>query len=156
MIPEEDRPEAWLRGYGAIDADIQQLREFADRLAAEVERNYAPHLSYIAQDVTAPLPNPCDAFIELVHFLQAHHETQQASVDMVWGVCGATGHLAAAAGTVADRYAGTDALSAARVADVENALADPRAVLPAGPPSVLLSDPTGPETGLETGPVVRP
>ncbi|MET7749825.1 hypothetical protein [Micromonospora sp. NPDC005367] len=151
MIPEEERPAAWLRGYGAIDADIHQLREFADRLAAEVERNYAPHLSYIAQDVTAPLPNPCDAFIELVHFLQAHHETQQASVDMVWGVCGATGHLAAAAGTVADRYAGADAFSAARVADVENALTDPRAVLPAGPPSVLLSDPTGPETD----PVVR-
>ncbi|MEU5562357.1 MULTISPECIES: hypothetical protein [Micromonospora] len=147
MIPGEDRPPAWLSGYGSIDADIRQLREFADRLTAEVERNYAPHLPRIAEDVTAPLPNPCDAFIELVHFLQAHHETQQASVDMVWGVCGATGHLAAAAGTVADRYAGADAFSAARVADVEHALANPRAVGAAGPPSVLLGDPTGPENG---------
>ncbi|WP_328850661.1 hypothetical protein OG994_20505 [Micromonospora globbae] len=152
MIPEEDRPAAWLNGYGSIDADIRQLREFADRLAAEVERHYAPHLSYIAEDVTAPLPNPCDAFIELVHFLQAHHETQQASVDMVWGVCGATGRLAAAAGTVADRYAGSDAFSAARIVDVEQALASPGTATPASPPSVVLRDPTGPDAG----PVVLP
>ncbi|MGK5738335.1 hypothetical protein [Micromonospora sp. URMC 103] len=151
MIPEEDRPPAWLSGYGGIEADIRQLREFADRLAAEVDRNYSPHLSYIADDMTAPLPNPCDAFIELVHFLRTHHETQQATVEMVWGVRGATGHLAAAAGTVADRYASADAFSAARVADVEQALADPRAVAPAVP-SVLLRDPTGPEEG----PVVLP
>ncbi|WBB65009.1 hypothetical protein [Micromonospora sp. WMMD812] len=151
MIPEEDGPAAWLNGHGGIEADIRQLREFADRLASEVERNYAPHLSYIAEDMTAPLPNPCDAFIELVHFLRAHHETQQAAVEMVWGVRGATGHLAAAAGTVADRYAGSDAFSAARVVDVEHALADPRTVTPAGP-SVVLRDPTGPGDG----PVVLP
>jgi len=41
MIPEEDRPPSWLRGYGGIDADIRQLREFADKLQTEVERNYA-------------------------------------------------------------------------------------------------------------------
>lgn len=84
MIPEEDGPASWLRGYGSIEADIRQLREFADKLQAEVERNYAPHLSYIAEDMTAPVPNPADAFIELVNFLRAHHETQQATADMVW------------------------------------------------------------------------
>ncbi|MER7888308.1 hypothetical protein ABTX15_00595 [Micromonospora sp. NPDC094482] len=146
MIPEEGRPAAWLSGYGGIEADIRQLREFADRLTAEVERNYAPHLSYIADDMKAPLPNPCDAFIELVNFLRAHHETQQAAVDMVWGVQGATGHLAAAAGTVADHYAGTDAFSAARVVDVEHALTSPGTVVPAAP-SVVLRDPTAPDDG---------
>ncbi|NJP32720.1 hypothetical protein [Micromonospora thermarum] len=155
MIPEEDRPAAWLRGYGGIEADIRQLREFAEKLQAEVERHYAPHLSYIAEDMTAAVPNPADAFIELVQFLHAHWETQQATTDMVWSVGGATGHLAAAAGTVAERYGNSDAFASARVVDVERALAAPTAVAPTGSPSVVLRDPTGPEE-IPPGPVVLP
>ncbi|MFG3419567.1 hypothetical protein [Micromonospora sp. NPDC048063] len=153
MIPEEDRPASWLRGYGGIEADIRRLREFADKLQAEVERNYAPHLSYIAEDMKAPVPNPADAFIELVNFLRAHHETQQATADMVWGVRDATGHLAGAAGVVAARYTDSDAFSSARVADVERALANPATAASRGP-SPVLHDPTGPETG--PGRVVLP
>ncbi|WP_238450459.1 hypothetical protein [Micromonospora sp. 4G55] len=89
MIPEEDRPASWLRDYGGIEADIRQMSEFADRLQAEVERNYAPHLSYIADDMRAPVPNPCDAFVELVQFLHAHWETQQATANMVHDLGGA-------------------------------------------------------------------
>ncbi|MFG1650489.1 hypothetical protein ACGFIE_11200 [Micromonospora sp. NPDC049275] len=152
MIPEEDQPAPWLRGYGGIEADIRQLREFADRLAAEVESNYAPHLSYIADDMSAQVPNPCDAFIELVTFLHAHHETQQATTDMVYAVRGATGHLAAAADRVATQYADSDAFSAARAVDVQRALADPGAVLPGGR-TPMLTDPTGPESQR---PVVLP
>ncbi|MGW4501861.1 hypothetical protein ACWENR_25020 [Micromonospora sp. NPDC004336] len=155
MIPEEDRPASWLRGYGGIEADIRQLREFADKLQAEVERNYAPHLSYIAEDMKAPVPNPADAFVELVDFLRAHHETQQATADIVWGVRDATGHLAVAAGTVASRYTGSDAFSSARVHDVERALANPVAAAPRGP-SPVLRDPTGPEPVPGQGPVVLP
>ncbi|WP_433389943.1 hypothetical protein [Micromonospora sp. KLBMP9576] len=153
MIPEEDRPASWLRGYGGIEADIRQLREFADKLQAEVERNYAPNLSYIAEDMKVPVPNPADAFIELVSFLRAHHETQQATADMVWGVRDATGHLAAAAGTVAKRYSEADAFASARVTDVERALASPAATRGAPP---ALHDPTGPEPTPGRGPVVLP
>lgn len=152
MIPEEDRPAAWLHGYGGIEADIRQLREFADKLQAEVEGHYAPHLSYIAEDMTVPVPNPADAFIELVQFLHAHWEAQQATTNLVWSVGGATGHLAAAAGTIADRYRDSDAFSSARVVDVERALASPSTVVPTGP-SVVLRDPTGPEEN-RPGPVV--
>ncbi|WP_328423475.1 hypothetical protein OG470_11450 [Micromonospora sp. NBC_00389] len=151
MIPEEDRPTPWLRNYGGIEADIRQLREFADRLAAEVESNYAPHLSYIADDMSAKVPNPCDAFIELVTFLHAHHETQQATTDMVYAVRGATGHLAAVA-RVATQYADTDVFSAARVVDVQRALTDPGTVLPGGP-TPTLTDPTSPDSER---PVVLP
>ncbi|TDC82986.1 hypothetical protein E1193_09990 [Micromonospora sp. KC606] len=151
MIPEEDRPASWLRGYGGIEADISQMREFADRLQAEVERNYAPHLSYIADDMTAAIPDPCDAFIELVQFLRAHHETQQATADLVWGLGGATGHLASAAGDIASRYEGTDAFAAARVGDVQAALARPYATGP--DPRLRLVDPNSPGNG---GPVVLP
>ncbi|MFF4876576.1 MULTISPECIES: hypothetical protein [unclassified Micromonospora] len=152
MIPEEDRPTPWLRNYGGIEADIRQLREFADRLAAEVESNYAPHLSYIADDMSAKVPNPCDAFIELVTFLHAHHETQQATTDMVYAVRGATGHLAAVADRVATQYADTDVFSAARVVDVQRALTDPGTVLPGGP-TPMLTDPTSPDSER---PVVLP
>ncbi|SCL18978.1 hypothetical protein GA0070624_1654 [Micromonospora rhizosphaerae] len=145
MIPEENRPAGWLRGYGGIEADIRQMREFADRLQAEVERNYTPHLSYIADDLTAPIPNPADAFVELVHFLQAHHETQKATAEVVWGVAGATGRLAGAAGRIADDYAHSDAFSSARVADVERALADPSPS--ASRPLPVLPDQAGPESG---------
>ncbi|MER7457109.1 hypothetical protein [Micromonospora sp. NPDC126480] len=147
MIPEEDRPAAWLRGYGGIEADIRQLREFADRLQTEVERHYAPHLSYIAEDMTAAVPNPADAFVELVQFLRTHWEAQQATADMVWGVGGATGRLAAVAGTVADQYEHSDAFSSARVADVERAIATPTPAVPTSP-AVVLTDPTGPAAAL--------
>ncbi|MEH0935252.1 hypothetical protein [Micromonospora psammae] len=150
MIPEEDRPVSWLGDYGGIEADIRQMREFADRLQAEVERNYAPHLRYIVDDMTAAIPNPCDAFIELVQFLHAHWENQQATSDMVHALGQATGRLASAAGTIAQRYEGADAFSSARVADVRQALADPYAALPGRQP--VFRDPTGPDGG----PVVLP
>ncbi|MEV4488902.1 hypothetical protein AB0K04_02160 [Micromonospora coxensis] len=151
MIPEEDRPASWLRDNDRIEADIRQMREFADRLQAEVDRNYAPHLSYIADDMTAAIPDPCDAFIELVQFLRAHHETQQATAHTVWDLGGATGHLAGAAGTIAAEYEGADAFAAARVGDVREALARPHAVMPHR--RATLTDPTGPDN---RGPVVLP
>ncbi|GGM62699.1 hypothetical protein GCM10011608_54840 [Micromonospora sonchi] len=153
MIPAEDRPASWLRGSGGIEADIQQLREFADRLRAEVEGNYTTHLPYIANDMLAKVPDPADAFIELVHFMRAHWETQQAAANAVWGHGHTTGHLAAAAGQVAERYGTADAFSAARVADVEQALR--RTGGPAGRPgpSPSLADPTGPDN---TNTVVLP
>ncbi|MER7169361.1 hypothetical protein ABT336_25300 [Micromonospora sp. NPDC000207] len=155
MIPEEDRPASWMSSYGAIEADIRRMREFADKLDAEVRRNYTPHLSYIADDMQVPVPNPADAFLELVSFLQAHHETQQAATNMVWAVGGHTGRLAEAAGRVADRYREADAFAAARVTDVEGALAQARFTdVPS--PAPHLSDPTGPALSDPTGPVVQP
>ncbi|MFI2709490.1 hypothetical protein ACH495_05085 [Micromonospora sp. NPDC018662] len=145
MIPEDNRPAGWLRDYGGIEADIRQMREFADRLQDEVTRNYSPHLSYIADDMKAPVPNPADAFIELVQFLQAHHETQKAAVSAVWDLAPATGRLAEAAGRIAARYDDSDAFSSARVGDVERALAGPTTAV--ARPTPPLADPTGPDQG---------
>lgn len=150
MIPEDGRPAGWLRDYGGIEADIRQMREFADRLQDEVLRNYTPHLSYIADDMRAPVPNPADAFIELVHFLQAHHETQTATAEVVWGLAPATGHLAGAAHLIAAKYADTDAFSSARVGDVREALA--RSAGGGSRPLPALADPTA----ADDRPVVLP
>ena len=56
MIPEEDRPAGWLRGYGGIEADIRQMREFADRLQAEVSGTTRHTCRYIADDMRPPSP----------------------------------------------------------------------------------------------------
>ncbi len=85
MIPEEDRHASWLSGSGGVEADIRQLRDFAEQLRAEVESSYAPHLRYIADDMLTAVPNPADAFVELVLFMRTHWETQQATTNAVWG-----------------------------------------------------------------------
>ncbi|NLU79320.1 hypothetical protein HCA58_13205 [Micromonospora sp. HNM0581] len=167
MIPEEDRQASWLRGSGGVEADIRQLQDFADRLRADVESSYAPHLPYIADDMLTAVPNPADAFIELVQFMRTHWETQQATTNAVWGVGDATGLLADAAKLVAEQYADTDAFSAARVADVHRAFGQYggptrdvddalRPTAPPPPPTVgspSLTDPTGNDN---TNPVVAP
>jgi hypothetical protein len=53
----------------------------------------------------------------------------------------ATGHLAEAAGKIADDYRHSDAFTAARVADVERALARPTLTAPR--PTPALADPIG-------------
>ncbi|NGM12238.1 hypothetical protein O3597_21170 [Verrucosispora sp. WMMA2044] len=166
MIPEEDRHASWLSGSGGVEADIRQLRDFAEQLRAEVESSYAPHLRYIADDMLTAVPNPADAFVELVLFMRTHWETQQATTNAVWGVGDATGHLAAAAKLVADQYADTDAFAAARVADVHRAFEERHAAPPVsetlgqpGPPptSAVASPPLVDPTGTDnTGPVVVP
>ncbi|BCL15641.1 hypothetical protein [Micromonospora sagamiensis] len=154
MIPEEDLGPSWLRDYGDIEADIRQMREFATRLEAEVRRNYAPHLAYIADDMSVKLPDPCDAFIELVHFLTAHQQVQQDSTNRVYDVASYTGGLANAAGTISQRYEGSDAFAQARVQDVERALrgvqGPVRGDQPSGPPTV--PDPAGAPTTPEVLP----
>lgn len=144
MIPEEGHPAAQFHSFSGIEADIHQLRDFADKLQAAVEGEYAPQLPSIKEAMTAPVPNPADAFIELAHFLRAHWEVQQATTDMIWRFGDTTGHLAAAAGIVADGYQDSDAFSSARLIDVERALATstPTALTE---PTVALPDPTAAE-----------
>lgn len=150
MIPEEDLGPSWLRGYGDIEADIRQMREFADKLEAEVRQNYAPHLAYIADDMAMPLPAPCAAFGELVDFLTAHQDVQQRSTNEVYHLANHTGGLANAAGTISEQYEDADAFARARVADVERALHQAR---PGGPPPTPgVNDPTGAPTTSEVRP----
>ncbi|RIV39456.1 hypothetical protein [Micromonospora radicis] len=153
MIPEEDRQASWLGGNPGVEADIRQMREFADRLRAEVDDNYTPHLRYIANDMLTQVSNPADAFIELVQFMRTHWETQQATANAVWGAGHSTGRLADAAHQVAQRYGSVDAFAAALVADVQQALGRPGVATTQPVPSPSLADPTGPD---HPGPVVLP
>ncbi|HEY0698611.1 MAG TPA: hypothetical protein VGD43_12475 [Micromonospora sp.] len=121
-IPEEDLPPRWLRDYGAIEADISRMEEFAAKLRAEVTQNYAPHLEYVNEDMTVQLPPVPAGFAELHSFLTAHRETMADTNEVVHHFRDATGGFATAAAEVSANYSNADAFSAARVRDVEQAL----------------------------------
>jgi hypothetical protein len=144
-IPDEDLPPTWLRDYGSIEADIQRMEEFAAKLRAEVMDNYAPHLEYVAQDMTVPVPQPHAGFAELVGFLTTHRDAQVKTTDAVFFHRDETGGFANAASKISENYRAADAFAHARVSDVEQALASSTSVLPA-PPSGNQSPSTGSNT----------
>ena len=126
MIPEEDRGPAWLRDssytdFGDIAADISAMEEFARKLAAEVENNYAPHLVGVSDAMLTQLPPPVATFPELVDFMTAHQVAQDTTQSNVYNFANGTNHFAMAAETISSEYRGTDAFSQARVNDVDKA-----------------------------------
>lgn len=128
---DEDRGPGWLRDYDAIEADIQRMAEFAAKLRAEVMNNFAPHLEYLAQDMTTPVPQPTAGFAELVNFLQTHHVAQVNTTNAVFYYRDETGGFANAASTISKNYGASDAFAHARVSDVERALNTSTTVPPA-------------------------
>lgn len=132
-LPEEDLGPTWLRDYGDIEVDIDQLADFAAALQAEVTDNYIPHLARLYDDMSARAPDPCDAFPELVTFLQTHQASQQATTDLVHFYRDASGGLAVAAGEISKRYGDSDAFSAALVRVVEQELNRTAAAPPRSP-----------------------
>lgn len=125
-IPEEDRGPAWLRAYGYTDfgdiaADIAAMEEFATKLAAEVQNSYAPHLTSVTDAMLTVLPPPSTAFPELVGFIQAHTQAQDATHMNVYNFANGTNHFATAAQHISKEYRGADAFSRAKVADVHAA-----------------------------------
>jgi hypothetical protein len=126
MIPEEDRGPAWLRDYGytdfgAIEADIAAMEEFAKRLRADVETNYVPHLTSVTDRMLTELPPPAATFPELVGFLEEHVRVQDATHINVYNFANGTNTFATAAQEISREYDGSDAFAQARVGDVDNA-----------------------------------
>lgn len=132
VIPEEDRGPAWLRDYGHTDfgdiaADIAAMEEFAKKLAAEVQNNYAPHLTRVSDAMLTQLPPPAATFPELVDFMTAHHAAQETTQLNVYSFADGTNHFARVAESISNEYRGTDAFSQARVNDVDKAFDKPYA-----------------------------
>ena len=126
MIPEERRGPAWLRDYGStnfgdIAADIAAMEEFAKKLAADVEKNYVPHLSGVTDAMLTELPAPAATFPELVDFMTAHNSAQSITQENVFNFANGTNHFATAAQTISQEYRQSDAFSHARVKDVDRA-----------------------------------
>ena len=126
MIPEEDRGPAWLRDYGFTDfgeiaADITAMEEFATKLAADVEKNYVPHLPAVTQAMLTRIPLPSSDFPELCEFMAAHQIAQDTTQQNVYNFANGTYHFATAAQRISADYRGTDAFARAQVQDVDNA-----------------------------------
>jgi hypothetical protein len=127
MIPEEDRGPAWLRDYGFTDfgdiaADINAMQEYAKKLAADVEDNYAPHLNGMSAAMLTRLPVPDPAFYELTSFIKSHTSVQVVTQNNVYAFGEGTSILASAAQKISTEYKGTDAFAHAKVADVHDVL----------------------------------
>lgn len=121
-IPESDLGPGWLSDYGAIEADIQRMEEFAAKLRAEVTSNYTPHFELVAQDMTTGVPQPDARFGELVGFLQAHQVAQVNTTNAIMYHGNETGGFAEAASKISQNYGAADAFANARVSVVERAL----------------------------------
>jgi hypothetical protein len=126
MLPDEDRGPAWLRDYGytdfgAIEADIAAMEEFAKKLAEDVQNNYVPHMAGVTDAMLTELPPPAATFPELVDFMTAHQAAQDITQTNVYNFANGTNRFATAAQTISAEYDGSDAFSHARVRDVENA-----------------------------------
>jgi len=130
MIPDEDRPPAWLADYGDIQADIQAMADFASGLGKEVVDGYGPHLSLVTTSMMTTLPAADANFPELQQFLAVHHEAQTATFSNTFNYRDRTGELANAAKTISTEYSGSDAFSRAKVNDVNKALAQSADVPP--------------------------
>lgn len=132
-LPEEDLGPVWLRDWAHIEADITAMEDFAAKLRAEVEVNYAPHASRVHEDMMTRLPPPAADFDELVALLKTHQASQQATSDLVHYYSNATGSMAEAASQIGRKYSQSDAFSAAQVTDVRRALDDNGVTAPAAP-----------------------
>lgn len=126
MIPEEDRGPAWLRDYGytdfgQIEADIQAMEQFANKLAATVQDDYAPHLSTVTDAMSTRLPDPPSEFIELLTFLSAHRDVADTAHQNVYNYANGTQDFAVVAKDISKKYDGSDAFSHAKVTDVDKA-----------------------------------
>ncbi|GAA2640849.1 hypothetical protein [Paractinoplanes durhamensis] len=126
MIPDEDRGPAWLRDYGytdfgQIEADIDAMEQFASKLSATVEDNYAPHLSTVTEAMSTRLPDPPSEFIELLTFLSAHRDVADVAHQNVYNYANGTQDFAVVAQDIGKRYSGSDAFAQASVKDVDRA-----------------------------------
>jgi hypothetical protein len=127
MIPEEDLGPAWLRDYGHtdfgdIEADILAMEDFAAKLKADVERNYAPRAQDVSHSMLTTLPPAHTAFAELQLFLAAHERAQDAALQNVYNYANGTYGFATAAHEVSEKYRGADAFARAKVTDVHAGL----------------------------------
>ncbi|GAA2548886.1 hypothetical protein GCM10010435_18120 [Winogradskya consettensis] len=119
MIPEEDRGPAWLSDYGSIEADIQQMEDFAKGLKAEVADGYAPHANQVAEVMMQDLPDSLPLFTELGDFMAEHNKVKNVTLANTLNFGTGTGQAAAAASKISEEYRSSDAFAHATVKDVQ-------------------------------------
>jgi len=163
-LPEEDRGPVWLRDWGnktgfteldtfsgyvdsnALAVDIGTLVAFANALQTEHEQDFRPHVSEVYEGMTAAPAGPDARFIELTEAMTHHRDVLVQTSTALANHDKAITAFVAAARTISEEYRGADAMSAAKVGDVEANLATP----------VAASNNGGSTTTTTTTPLVTP
>ncbi|GAA0938453.1 hypothetical protein [Virgisporangium aurantiacum] len=151
-MPEIDDPVSSVPGLTAIDVDVSGLDTFAGSVEGELQANFEPQAiglmriyqtgSYFGMGHESPD----------VQAARTRYTTcLQAAVNQLAGYANATQILIEAARAVAARYRGTDALSAANLAEVQGAL-DQARLAAAAAVSAADRAATGKADPLATGP----
>lgn len=130
--------------FGAIEADIAAMEEFAAQLKADIENNFAPYAETVSRTMVEPLPET--TFYDLHLFLYSHDQAQIATQMNVAGYTDGTYQFASAASGISRQYRDSDAFSRAKVSDVEAAFRNPERFETSGK--------TGAGTGAGTGETV--
>jgi hypothetical protein len=124
-MPEIDDPVSSVPGLRAIDVDVSGLDTFAGSIEGELQANFEPQAiglmriyqsgSYFGMGHESP---------DVQAARERYTGCLQAAVNQLAGYANATQILIEAARVVAARYRGTDAMTAANLAEVQGALAD--------------------------------
>jgi hypothetical protein len=122
-MPEIDDPVSSVPGLKAIDVDVSGLDKFAGSIEGELQANFEPQAiglmriyqtgSYFGMGHESP---------DVQAARERYTTCLQAAVNQLAGYANATQILIEAARMVAARYRGTDALTAANMLEVQNAL----------------------------------
>lgn len=142
-LPEEDKGPAWLRDWGSktgftesnsstgyvdgqsLAVDIDSLVAFADALQAEHEQDYRPHVREVFDGMAAQPAGPDARFVELNEVMVHHRDMLVQTSTALANHDKAIIAFVDAARAISEEYRGADALSAAKVADVEDHLVPP-------------------------------
>lgn len=139
-LPEEDKGPAWLRDWGtktgytdsdgltgyvdsdALAVDIEDLIAFSGALKMEHEEDYRPHLREVFDLMSADPAGPDASFIELTESMKHHFDMLVHGSTTLAAHDEAVMRFVEAARTIGEEYRGADAMSAAKVTDVESTL----------------------------------
>jgi len=142
-LPEEDRGPAWLRDWGSktgytgtdsfsgyvdgssLAVNVDSLVAFANALQTEHEQDFRPHVREVFDGMSAEPAGPDARFVELTEAMSHHREMLVLTTTALVNHDKAITAFCDAAHTISEEYRGADAMSAAKVSDVDEALATP-------------------------------
>jgi hypothetical protein len=142
-IPREEQGPAWLRDWGSktgytgtdsfsgyvdgqsLAVDITSLIAFADALQTEHEQDYRPHVREVFDGMSAQPAGPDERFVELNEVMTYHRDMLVQTSTALANHDKAIVAFVEAARAISEEYRGADAMSSARVEDVEDNLIVP-------------------------------
>ncbi|NJC70334.1 hypothetical protein HC031_11515 [Planosporangium thailandense] len=123
MLPEDDRPPAWLRDTVSIDVQVEGLRSFATALLEDLEKNFGTHLPQVYDVMTKHACVGQDmVFAEMNAVVQKHYDCLTAIVNLLRDYASGTYAMGKGAEVVATNYETADGTVRATATQVEQVM----------------------------------